>query len=113
MTLASKTYSFDYNNPDSVCGIADAFRNAAVLWGVFVALLLATLLSVIVWLICKPGSQGGVCITILAHDKLHSARQVGNHVWFFVSDVFWTCYSQVTDAITIHQVFSSNRVDYA
>ena len=112
VTLASKTYSFDYNNPDSVCGIDNAPRNAAVLWGVFAALL-ATILSVILWLICKPGSQGCVCSTIVMHDKLHFVKLVGNCVWFFISDVFWTYYSQVTDAITIHQVFSSNRVDYA
>ena len=113
VTLGSKTYSFDYNNPDSVCGIDDASRNAAVLWAVFAAILLITLLSVIAWLLCKPGSQGGLGNTILMHDKLHGARQVLSRIWFFVSDVFWTYYSQVTDAITIHQVFSSNRVDYA
>ena len=113
VTLGSKTYSFDYNNPDSVCGIADASRNAAVLWGVFAAIILITFLSVIAWLLCKPGWQGGLGNTVLMHDKLHGARQVLSRIWFFVSDVFWTYYSQVTDAITIHQVFSSNRVDYA
>ena len=113
VTLASKTYSFDYNNPDSVCGIDNASRNAALLWGIFGAILLVTLLSVFMWLICKPGSQGGLGNTILMHDKLHGARIVLSRLWFFISDVFWTYYSQVTDAITIHQVFSSNRLDYA
>ena len=113
VTLAGKTYSFDYNNPDSVCGIADAVRNAAVLWGVFTALLLITLLGIIVWLIRKPGPRGGAVNTILMPDKVHVARRAVNRVWFFVSDVFWTYYSQVTDAITIHQVFSSSRLDYA
>ena len=113
VTLASKVYSFDYNNPDSVCGIEDAFRNTVLLWCVFIAVLIFTFLSTIVWLTYKPSPQGGLFSTILMHDKLHSARQVGHRIWFFVSDVFWTYYSQVTDAITIHQVFSSNRVDYA
>ena len=34
-------------------------------------------------------------------------------MWFLVSDVGWTIYDQVTDAITIHQVFSSGQVVYA
>ena len=35
VTLAHKTYSFDYNNPSSVCGIAQASRDTALLWGIF------------------------------------------------------------------------------
>ena len=31
VTLAGEDYTFDYNNPDSVCGIARAARNVAVL----------------------------------------------------------------------------------
>ena len=113
VTLASKTYSFDYNNPDSVCGIAGAARNTALVWGLFFALLVVTLLGINLWLICKPGPQGGLFSTILMHDKLHIARRVVNRIWYFVSDVFWTYYSQVTDAVTIHQVFSSSRPDFA
>ena len=113
VTLANKAYSFDYNNPDSVCGIANASRNAALLWGIFLALLVITLLGIVLWLTCKPGPQGGLFSTIVMHDKLSLARRVIGRVWFFVSDVFWTYYSQVTDAVTIHQVFSSSRLDYA
>ena len=40
-------------------------------------------------------------------------RQVANRVWFLVSDVGWTMYDQVTDAITIHQVLSSGQSLYA
>ena len=120
MTLASKTYSFDYNNPDSVCGITHAARNTALLWGTFAALLLATLICICLWQRRKPkpGPQGG-CFshwkisTVLSHDKLHCCRQVAMRAWFLVSDVGWTVYSQVTDAITIHQVFSSRQVVYA
>ena len=32
VTLAGKTYSFDYDNPNSVCGIAHAARNTGLLW---------------------------------------------------------------------------------
>ena len=38
VTLASSNYSFDYNNPDSVCGIVHAARNAALLWGIIATL---------------------------------------------------------------------------
>lgn len=113
VTLASKTYSFDYNNPDSVCGIANATRNTILLWAFFLALLVITLLGIFLWLIRKSGPQGVVFSTILMHDKVHFVRRAVNRIWFFVSDVFWTYYSQVTDAITIHQVFSSSRLDYA
>ena len=34
-------------------------------------------------------------------------------MWFLVSDVGWTILDQVTDAITIHQVFSSGQPVYA
>ena len=36
-----------------------------------------------------------------------------HRVWFLISDVGWFIYSQVAAAITIHQVFSSGRLDYA
>ena len=120
VTLASKTYSFDYDNPASVCGIAHAARNTALLWGVFAALLLATVMCICLWQRCKPklGPQGSWIShwrisTVLQHDKLSIGRQVANRGWFLVSDVGWTIYSQVTDAITIHQVFSSGHSSYA
>ena len=119
VTLGGKTYRFNYNNPDSVCGIAHAVRNTALLWGMFAAILLAIL-------ICiglrqrrkpKPGPQGLFShwriSTVLRHDKLHVAKQIAYRVWFLVSDVGWTIYSQVTDAITIHQVFNSGKLHYA
>ena len=120
VTLAGKRYRFNYNNPDSVCGIAHAVRNTALLWGIFAAVLVATLICISLWQRRKPtpGPQGAFSSdwgisTILRHDKLHFARQVAYRVWFLVSDVGWTIYSQVTDAITIHQVFTSGKLHYA
>ena len=120
VTLASKDYTFDYNNPDSVCGIAHAARNVAVLWAVFAALVMATLVCICLWQKrkLKPKPSGGMfswgrVSTVLSHAKLPCGRRVANRVWFLVSDVGWTIYDQVTDAITIHQVFSSGQTVYA
>lgn len=120
VTLESKTYSFDYDNPNSVCGIAHAARNTALLWGVFAALLLAIVMCICLWQRCKPklGPQGSWIrhwriSTVLRHDRLSVGRQVAHRVWFLISDVGWTIYDQVTDAITIHQVFSSGNSFYA
>ena len=121
VTLAHKTYSFDYNNPSSVCGIPHAVRNTGLLWGMFAALLFTTVPGVYFWQRqkLKPGPQKGwfsshwKISTVLNHNKLQCSRQVANRVWFFISDVGWTIYSQVTDALTIHQVFSSRQVMYA
>lgn len=120
VTLASKTYTFDYENPDSVCGIPEAVRNVALLWGIFAMSLVTTLLGIWWWQRRKPqpGSQGG-CFrhwklsTVLGYDTVLKGWQVTNRLWFLVSDVGWTIYSVVTDAITIHQVFSSGQVGYA
>ena len=109
VTLAGKDYTFDYNNPDSVCGIAHAARNTALLWGMFASVLLAVLVCICLWQRCKPeaGPRGGffsrwnvstVFNTVLRHDKLSCGRQMANRVWFLVSDVGWTIYDQVTDA---------------
>ena len=120
VTLAGKTYSFDYDKPNSVCGIAHAARNTGLLWGIFAALLLATVMSICLWQMCKPklGPQGSRfshwrISTVLRHDKLSCGRQMAHRGWFLVSDVGWTIYDQVTDAITIHQVFSSGHSIYA
>ena len=120
VTLESKTYSFDYDNPNSVCGIAHAARNTALLWGVFAALLLATVMCICLRQRCKFkfGPQGNwfshwKISTVLRHEKLSCSRQMADRGWFLVSDVGWTIYSQVTDAITIHQVFSSGQKRYA
>ena len=53
VTLASKIYTFDYNNPDSICGIAHATRSTGLLWGIVAALLLATLICICLWRRCK------------------------------------------------------------
>lgn len=120
VTLASKEYTFDYNRPDSVCGIPYAARNTALLWGCFTGLLLGTLICICLFQRRKPkfGPQGHFfshwrVSIVLRHERLHAGRQVANRVWFLVSDIAWTTYSQVTDAITIHQVFSSRHMTYA
>ena len=120
VTLAGKDYTFDYDNPDSVCGIAHAARNTALLWSMFAAVLLAVVICIYLWQRFKPkaGPQSG-CFsrwhvsTVLRPDQMSCGRQVANRVWFLVSDVGWTIYDQVTDAITIHQVFSSGQLVYA
>ena len=120
VTLAGQDYTFDYNNPDSVCGIAHAARNTALLWGMFAAVLIAVVICICLWQRFKPkaGPQSGWfsrwnVSTVLSHVKLSFGRRVANRVWFLVSDVGWTIYDQVTDAITIHQVFSSGQLVYA
>lgn len=119
VTLAGKDYTFDYDHPDSVCGIAYAARNVAVLWGIFAALLMATLVCICLWQRRKLKPKTGGLFsrwrlsTVLWHDKLSFGRRMANRVWFLVSDVGWTLYDQVTDAITIHQVFSSGQMVYA
>lgn len=120
VTLASKTYTFDYDNPDSVCGIPYAVRNTALLWSSFATLLLATVIFVFWWQKRKPKPgahaawlRGWRISTVLSHDKVHFGRRVATCVWFLVSDVGWTIYSQVTDAITIHQVVASKQLRYA
>ena len=116
LTLANTNYTFDYNNPDSVCSIAHATRNTALLWGIFAALLVATLICICLWQRRKPRPQGALLSrisTVLRHDRLHCGRQLANRVWFLVSDVGWFIYSQVAAAITVHQVFSSGKLSYA
>lgn len=120
VTLASKTYSFDYNNPDSVCGIPHTARNTALLWGIFALLMIAILMGICLWQRRKPnpGPQSGwfkhwKISTVLSHNTVHFGRRVANHMWFLVSDIGWTIYSLVTDAVTIHQVVASGQLGYA
>ena len=118
VTLAGKNYTFDYDNPNSVCGIPEAVRVTALLWGIFAAGLLITLGGIVVWQRRKPRPTGALfsqwkISTIIMHDRLSIVKQVANRVWFLMSDIVWTIYSQVTDAITIHQVFSSGQLRYA
>ena len=54
VTLAGKDYTFDYKNVDSVCGIAHAARNTAILWGMFAAVLLAVVICICLWQRFKP-----------------------------------------------------------
>ena len=77
VTLASNTYSFGYDNPNSVCGIAHAVRDTALLWGIFAALLLFTVMCICLWQRFKHklGPKGSWfshwrISTILRHDKM-------------------------------------------
>ena len=119
VTLGDKFYSFDYNNPGSICGIPDAARNAGLLWGIFAALLVAELVCVQLWLRRKKRSDSSsisrlhkfrLCVN---HSKLHVPKQVANRLWFFLFDVVYFIYSQVTDIITVHQIFGSGELRYA
>ena len=120
VTLAGKTNTFDYNNPDSVCGIPEASGTTAVVWSIFSAGLLVTLIGIVMWQRHKASSQGGMfsqwgisTVIIHAHNRLGCMKRAANWLWFFVSDVGWTIYSLVTDAIMIHQVYTSGQVRYA
>lgn len=120
VTLASQGYSFDCNHPNSVCGIAHAARNTALLWGCFAERVVATLICVWLWRRHRPGLRVGFfsqwrISTILKHKRRRVGRQLADCVWFLVSDVAWTIYlySQVTDAITCHQVISARQLVYA
>lgn len=118
VTLGGRLYTFDYNQPASICSIPHADRNVGLVWGVFVALLLATCICVTLWQRRKHVPAGALSKfsfiqALLPHTKLHIVRQVADRVWFLVSDVVWFIFSQVTDAITIHQVIESGHLHYA
>ena len=120
VSLNGKLYSFDYNTPSSICSIPHAARNVGLLWGIFAALLLATLVCVSFWQKRKQSSSTpgmftrlSVIPTLLKHSKLQGVRRIADRVWFLASDVIWFVYSQVTDAVTIHQVFQSGQLHYA
>lgn len=119
VTLNGKLYAFDYNSPDSMCGIPHAIRNAALLWGIFTALLLCLIISLRVYLKRSGALTSAGAFTVLRvvrsfTEQKHVQRykpMVAKCVFFF-SDILWYIYSQVTDAITIHQVFSSKQPHY-
>lgn len=121
VTLNGKTYSFDYNNPESLCSIPHAARNAGILWGVFGATLACTIVGCKVYLLRKPKDPSPGKLTViraaassaLDHKKVQMPRDIAIIVWIFASDIVWYIYSQVTDGITIHQVFSSGQLKYA
>ena len=90
VTLASNTHSFDYNNPDSVCGIPHAARNTGLLWGIFAVLLIAMLMGICLWQRRRPnpGPQSGwfnnwKISTVLSHNTVHFGRRVATMCGFF------------------------------
>lgn len=120
VTLKHTLYSFSYEDPASVCSIPYAVRNAALLWGMFAVLLLATAVGLRFWLRRKrsnvPTSQVAqlTVLTAVFHNKsVQASKRVAALLWVFLSDVLWFIYSQVTDAITVHQVSRSGHKSYA
>lgn len=120
VTLGNKLYTFDYNSPDSICGIPNAERNLGLLWGTFAALLVLVLVGVHLWLRRKQsGASNGLFSKLgkvtawLHNDKLHVPKQVASRLQYLLFDVVYFVYSQVTDIITIHQVFASRQLRYA
>lgn len=112
VSLEGKLYGFSYDNPGSMCGIPDAVRNVALVWSMFVALLMAVVVSVLLWLRRSQNKTPGRFSTKLSkvtacfkHSRLTVPKKVSNRVWFLLTDVVYFVYSQVTDIITIHQVF--------
>lgn len=120
VTLGGKLLAFDYGSPGSICGIPNAARNVGLIFGIFAALLLGTLVAIKVWQKRQPTSVSTgffaklrAIPTLPHHSKLHGVRLLLERIWFFVSDVMYFVYSQVTDAIAIHQVFESGQLRYA
>lgn len=125
VTLGNKIYTFDYSNPAPICSIAYAARNVGLVWGIFLALLLAAIVGVQIWLkrersgasvnylSQKLSAVTSYFITIGSHSRLRVPKRIADGVWFFLFDVVWFLYSQVTDGITIHQVFESEQFKYA
>lgn len=119
VSLGSKVYNFDYSSPASLCSIPNAGRNVGLVWGVFVALLLGVVVCVCLWTRQKQNPAAGVMAKLglfkklFDHKKLHIPKVVADKLWFVTSDVAYTVYSVVTDAITIHQVFQSGQLKYA
>lgn len=127
VTLDGRDYSFNYDNPASICSIPHAARNVALLWGAFGAALLVTAVSLKLWLIRRNSSSSKFAagtMTILHsvrsavdaglnHKSAQLPKRIARKLWFLVSDVVWFLYSQATDAITIHQVFRSDAPRYA
>ncbi|KAL3131869.1 hypothetical protein ABBQ38_007579 [Trebouxia sp. C0009 RCD-2024] len=120
VTLSGHKYTFDYQSPGSLCSIAHAQRNAAIFWGVFGATLVGATVGVTFWLRLRVTLPIKKKLTILAyassaanHKNARVPKRIAAITWFCLTDVVWTLYSQVTDAITIHQVFGSGQLLYA
>lgn len=130
VTLSNKAYIFDYGNPASICSIPDAARNIALVWGIFVALLITAIVGCVLWQRRKETSKQGVLFRLKQRsmDRLSwlstlasfvSAEKrllilgLADRAWYLVFDVTWNLYSQITDGITIHQVSASRQMFYA
>ena len=117
VTLHNKLYSFTYSDPDSLCSIPNAVRNTAIVWGIFAALLLATIITGRIWLrhernFTLLSLRKGVT-TCLGTKKVRIPKHVVEAIYSFLYDGVYFVYSQVTDVIAIHQVFSSGPLKYA
>ena len=95
-------------------------RNAAVFWAVFGTTLVGATVSVTFWLrrqVASPMTKKlaipAYASSALNHKNARVTKRIVVIVWFCLTDVVWTMYSQVTDAITIHQVFGSGQLLYA
>ncbi|KAL3148709.1 hypothetical protein ABBQ38_014122 [Trebouxia sp. C0009 RCD-2024] len=120
VTLSGDEYTFDYQSPGSLCSIPHAQRNAAIFWGVFGATFVGAIAGITLWLRRQVTSPMNKKFTILAyassavnHKKARVPKRIAAILWFCLTDIVWTLYSQVTDAITIHQVFGSGQMLYA
>ncbi|KAL3145938.1 hypothetical protein ABBQ38_015298 [Trebouxia sp. C0009 RCD-2024] len=120
VTLSGDEYTFDYLNPGSLCSIPHAQRNVAIFWGIFGAIFAGATVGITFWLRRQVTLPVNKKLTILAyassavnHKKARVPKRIAAVTWFCLTDVLWTLYSQVTDAITIHQVFGSGQLRYA
>lgn len=120
VTLNGNLLSFSYQDPNSICGIPNAIRNSALLWGVFLVLILGTITGVHLRLRHKKDfsiprflTRLTLLSSIQGNQKVQLSKVVATAMWVFLTDVVWFVYSQVTDIITIHQVFSSGQRRYA
>ena len=120
VSLGGAVYEFSYSSPKSMCGIPNAVRNVALVWGVFAALLVVVIICTHLWLKRAPTAAiSGVSAKLTRvtssfnNKKLHKPKQVTEKIWFFMTNVIYFLYSQVTDVITIHQVFQSGQLRYA
>ena len=121
VSLSDKLYTFDCNNPASICSIPGAARNTGLLWGTFAALVLMTVICSDLWVRRKRDSASAVAfaklaaavMSLLSHDKLRMPQWLATKVWFVAFDIAQPIYSLLTDAITIHQVFESRQLKYA
>lgn len=120
VTLGGAEYTFDYQTPGSLCSIPYARRNAAIFWGMFGAIFVGAIVGATFWLRRQVTLPMKKKLTILAyassavnHKKARVPKRLAAIIWFCLTDVVWTLYSQVTDAITIHQVFGAGQLLYA